>query len=315
MIVSHSPPKTVLPRGGSQPDLSKLKESKECGDPPHNVTLRKRKQPEHDCSIKQDLAEFRKEILSTLTTFSAAQNESLQVMHCELVADIKNQISSVTSLTEKMLEEQTQMKCDLSDLRERVSSVEVKSSCLEGAVDCLTELKETVKNLAVENNNIKQFALLNNIEISGVPFVKGENLFSILRNICLKIGYTLQDTDIDMIHRVRRFQTDESQTSVRPPAIIVKLTQRKRKNELLAAVRARRGLTTVDIELPGPASNLYLSDHLTPANKLLLKRARQFKIEHNYTYCWTRDCKIFIRKTEKSRVVHVADDSALRFLR
>jgi hypothetical protein len=300
----------ISPKGGSQPDLSKLRDD---GDLQHNVALRKRKQPEHDCCIKQDLADFRNEILLTLKTFCTAQNESMQAMQRELVADIKNQINSVTSLTEKILEDQCQMKSEISGLKDRLSSIEVKSNCLEGAADSLAEMKATVNNLITENNSIKQFALLNNVEVSGVPYVKGENLLTILRDICVKVGYSLLETDIDMIHRVRRFQTEQrdSHASMRPPAIIVKFTQRKRKDELLAAARARRGITTADIQLPGPASTLYLNDHLTPANKLLLKRARQIKTEHNYTYLWTRDCKIFIRKNEGSKVIHIADDSAL----
>ncbi|KAI8429265.1 hypothetical protein MSG28_007771 [Choristoneura fumiferana] len=74
--------------------------------------------------------------------------------------------------------------------------------------------------------------------------------------------------------------------NIRPPAIVVRFTQRRRKNELLAAVRARRGLTTSDIGLPGPAAAVYVGDHLTPVNKLLLKQARQLKLEHNYSYLW-----------------------------
>lgn len=64
----------------------------------------------------------------------------------------------------------------------------------------------------------------------------------------------------------------------------MRFTQRKRKEQLIAAVRARRGLTTADIGMPGRASNLYVGDHLTPINKLLLKRVRELKVEKNYMY-------------------------------
>lgn len=97
----------------------------------------------------------------------------------------------------------------------------------------------------------------------------------------------------------------------RPPAIIVKFTRRITKDQLLAAVRARRGLTTADIGLAGPATNIYVGDHLTPSNKLLLKQARQLKVDLNYSFLWIRDCKIFLRKNDKSKVIRVQNQSDL----
>lgn len=300
--------------GGSQPDLSKM----DVHEPQHISFLRKRKQPEHEheCSIKEDLAAFRKEMMSILTSSSNIHNENLQSMRRDIVADIKVEINSVKELAEKMSKEQDRMKSELTELNNRILSVEEQGTSFSAAADSVNKVKETIEGLVAENNSLKQFALLNNIEISGVPLTKGENLNTIFRNICSKVGYTLLDTDVDTIHRVRRFQAlhSNSQTNIRPPAIIVKFTQRRRKDELLAAVRARRGLTTADIELSGPASTLYLSDHLTPSNKLLLKLARQFKTEHDYQYLWTRDCKIFLRKNEKCKVIHIVSESVLKNL-
>ncbi|KAL4705944.1 hypothetical protein ACJJTC_018782 [Scirpophaga incertulas] len=84
---------------------------------------------------------------------------------------------------------------------------------------------------------------LNNLEISGIPISKGENLNTILHTVCNKVGFTLKETDIDTIHRVRRFSSgnDAKQRDSRPPAIIVSFTQRRRKDELLACVPRAAG--------------------------------------------------------------------------
>ncbi|VVC99826.1 unnamed protein product [Leptidea sinapis] len=139
------------------------------------------------------------------------------------------------------------------NLDSRISTVETKIQ------KDLTSANITNDELRRVNNEQDQHSRLNNVEISGVP-VSNDN-----------------------IHRVRRFvnpNISEGQTqssSSRPPAIIVRFSRRLRKDTLIAAVRARRGLTTADIGLPGPTVNLYLSDHLTPSNKLLLKQARKIK--------------------------------------
>lgn len=101
MSVQRTPTKMSPPKAGSQPDLTKLKDV----DSQYNVVQRKRKQPDYDLSIKEDLAKFRNEVLSILASFSTEQNKSMQVMQRELTASINNQMSAITSLSEKILED------------------------------------------------------------------------------------------------------------------------------------------------------------------------------------------------------------------
>ncbi|KAI8424353.1 hypothetical protein MSG28_002892, partial [Choristoneura fumiferana] len=209
-----------------------------------------------------------------------------------------------------------EMRAELSELQSETVGLRSENQQLRKIIsECdykkgLNDAKETIERLSKENNDSKQFSMMNNLEISGIPYNKGENLLTILHSMSVKVGFTMQGSDVDTIHRVRRYQSNVtgSQKAVRPPAIIVRFTQRKRKDEFLSAIRARRGITTADIELPGPASNVYVSDHLTPENKLLLKRARQIKIDLQYTYLWTRDCKIQMRKRDNSKAAQADYD-------
>ncbi|CAH2100787.1 unnamed protein product [Euphydryas editha] len=95
---------------------------------------------------------------------------------------------------------------------------------------------------------------MNNIEISGVTQKHGENLLSILNCISIIIGFQLHETDVDTIHRVRRFITSvdsRKYADPRHPAIIVRFCQRRRKDALIVAARERRHITTADAGLPG----------------------------------------------------------------
>ncbi|XP_061721106.1 uncharacterized protein LOC133527926 [Cydia pomonella] len=229
------------------------------------------------------------------------------------IRNMRDDINSISSNNDEIQSELSGLRSKTADLRSQTDELRTGYQQLRKSVDecdykkSLTEANETITKLIKENNTSKQFSLMNNLEISGIPFNKGENLLSILRNICVKVGFTLQDSDVDSIHRVRRYQNAENgtQKTLRPPAIIVRFTQRKRKDELLSAVRARRGITTTDIELPGPASSVYIGDHLTPDNKLLLKRAREIKNELHYSYLWIRDCRILMRKKDSTRVLYI----------
>ncbi|XP_050674367.1 uncharacterized protein LOC126971897 [Leptidea sinapis] len=203
--------------------------------------------------------------------------------------DLNSMRSDITSNTKAVEEFNYQLSC----LAARFNNLDSRISTVETIIQKdLTSANITIDELRRVNNEQDQHSRLNNVEISGVPVSNGENLLSIVRDICHKVAFQLQESDVDYIHRVRRFvnpNISEGQTqssSSRPPAIIVRFSRRLRKDTLIAAVRARRGLTTADIGLPGPTVNLYVSDHLTPSNKLLLKQARKIKEDLHYSYLW-----------------------------
>lgn len=200
-----------------------------------------------------------------------------------------------------------------SDLEDRVVIVEKKTDLVAKLQSDLNAATAVISTLQQDFDAREQYSRMNNIEISGLPFKKGENLISVLQNIYTVVGLNLETQFIDSIQRVRRFHTvdigdndcdhSSSTSNTREPAVIVKFTRRLYKDQLLSAVRARRGITTSSIGFNGPAVNLYLGDHLTPANKLLLKRARELKKDNKLTYLWIRDCKILARRTGISKVL------------
>ncbi|XP_063389371.1 uncharacterized protein LOC134675140 [Cydia fagiglandana] len=210
-------------------------------------------------------------------------------------------------------------------IENRLEDFDVRLTLTESKVDRLPSIEANLKQLEAEFVTLKanerdrdQFCRLNNVEISGVPQKDNENLMSILNNICLKVGFGLLETDVDSIHRVRRFPLSVgsgNRADPRPPAIIVRFCQRRRKDELVAAARARRGLTSADAGLPGPAVPVYVNEHLTAVNKILLRQARDRKAELNYSYLWVKQCKIHMRKSDSSKVYVVTSEADLKKLK
>lgn len=231
----------------------------------------------------------------------------VKISRASIEAKIDNVQLQVTDLNNKW----SSLESRLASMEERISNTEDKIETLSTLPPQIKELQEHVTCLKKENNDRDQFGRLNNVEITGVPLRSGENLRTIFHNICTKVGFALDQSDIDCIHRIRVFSTEAKQQNLRPPSIIVRFTRRARRDELLAAARARRGITTADAGLDGPSINVYLNEHLTPANKLLLKRAREVKSELNYAYVWVKECKIFLRKNDTSRVIRIVSESDL----
>lgn len=250
------------------------------------------------------MAEVLKEIKNLRVDFNAMKTDFNVVQ-----SDIRSTKESMQDLNSKW----TEMEARFSGIEDRLITAEGKLKALSSLQKDLTQAQETMVELRFQNNTQDQFSRQNNVEISGIPSTSGENLYSLLNNLCTVVGYKLSDTDIDTIHRVRPYRTDyeHGKQPIRHPSIIVRFTQRRRKEQLIAAVRARRGLTTADIGMQGRAFNLYVGDHLTPTNKLLLKRVRELKMEKNYTYVWVKDCKIFIRKNDSSNIIRILKESDL----
>ncbi|CAH2087792.1 unnamed protein product [Euphydryas editha] len=264
------------------------------------ILCRAQAQPS-DSASTVSLADILLEIKNLRTDFNIMKTD---------LNEIKSDISSTKQCLLELDMKWSDMDKRFTDIEGRLNGFEEKMSGVTTLQKDLKKANEMISVLKQDNNMHDQFSRLNNVEISGIPMRNGENLNSLLRDLCSVVGFSLCETDIDTVHRVRRHITNDKQTP-RHPSIIVRFTQRRRKDQLLAAVRVRRTLTTADVGLHGPAATIYISDHLTPTNKLLLKRARELKVEKQYSYLWVRDCKILMRKNDNSKIVRISNESDL----
>ena len=81
----------------------------------------------------------------------------------------------------------------------------------------------------------------------------------------------------------------------------------------MAARRASRNISAEDLGLPKDITfeGIGIYDRLTPKLQELLHNANNFKTQHGYKFCWTKNAVVFLRKNETSRPVKVKtmDDS------
>ncbi|KAG8244716.1 hypothetical protein J6590_017662 [Homalodisca vitripennis] len=75
---------------------------------------------------------------------------------------------------------------------------------------------------------------VNNIEISGVPQSRGENITDLLTDVGAALGVEVKETDVAAAHRVPSYRTD------REPSVIVQFTARRIKEQWMAGFRQRK---------------------------------------------------------------------------
>lgn len=150
--------------------------------------------------------------------------------------------------------------------------------------------------------NLQQYSRRNNLEIRGILEKANENVYEVVKLVVNKLECSLYYNDIDAFHRVRSRRRNSS-TIKDVKTIIVKFVSRMKNNEILNAARKNGAVTTTDLGFDGNSNHVFLNEHLTLKNKILRKRARDFCA---YKFCWVRESKIFMRKTDSSRVLEIS---------
>lgn len=301
------------------------------------VNLRKRKQPE-DCftdalerltqNLTSSMSSLRDEMNLKLESFSSNINtivttemKNFRTMIDEIkneVTDIKVTCRALQSSVDDLHSKQQSSSAQITTISDQIDShcerlhkLEQSQGPIVNIAKKMQDMSDTIKNLQHQLASKDQRDRSKNLEITNVPVTKGENLHSILMTLAIKIGIDLDLQNIDDVHRVRKFVLDNKNTE-QPPNIIVHFSQRRRKDEFLAACKTRRELTTLDLGCNGPAKPIFVNEHLTPQNKLLFKKVRATASDHGYKFIWVKDGKLFTRKSESSKIIYIACEDDLK---
>lgn len=295
-------------------------------------TIRKRK---HDDSVSSALESFTVDIMSKLTSMKLELSSDIANLKHSIVDDVKKELEPVnlaittlrTDLSTAISELNTKHDTVTMQLNSIKTSVDLNSQNhlkLESKVDVmdfdLKEIQKDVSEAAVLRDEIKelkyeikqqqQWDRLLNLEISGLPEIKNEDLYAIVAKIALHAGVTLNKDDVINASRIQ----SRLQNTGKPKNVIVKLRNRITKDNILAGLRKSRGVTTLDISIPGDARRIYVSEHLTVDNKLIYKRCRDMAKSKQFQFVWTKNCKIFMRKNETSPAICIKEESDLKKL-
>lgn len=179
------------------------------------------------------------------------------------------------------------------------------------------KLRSVTTELTQRVNKAEHLSRTCNVEIQCVPENKSENLYSTVQQLAKTIKCPLSDSDLDYCTRIAKINTK----SPRPRSILVKFSSRRLRDSFLAGViKFNRNNPTDKLNTShlGYGANkkipVYVCEHLTLDTKQLHAEARRKAKELNFRFCWVRDGKVFLRKTENSNYILVKDRSILNSL-
>ncbi|KAJ8937221.1 hypothetical protein NQ318_005925 [Aromia moschata] len=218
------------------------------------------------------------------------------------MSDVKSQLESLRKAQDKLVDSVTFCSDKVTDFEASLKQISDNMKIIENLKQSNENLKQQVCKLTSKVNELEQYSRLNNIEIQGVPVKNNENVLNIVENITKFLNVKIDPTQVEYAHRVQSQKRDNTNNVKN---IIVRFTSRKLKDEVLSAVKTKRqaiGLTSPGLKIEGVSQRLFLNEHLTSENKLLFKEARDAAKTKKYKYVWVKNCNIYVRKTDDSRV-------------
>lgn len=275
----------------------------------NNITFRAQKRqafssPEQDKSVPITSAEIRnivqdviksemRELLVDLTFNITSELKTLKQDICE----VKQSMDFINNQYEDFMKENKATKEVVKELQ--------KENC---------NLKNNIDQLNGRLNQLEQHARSNNIELQCIPENKNENLVSIVTQIGKTIGYAVTEENILNCTRIAKMNRD----SARPRSIIVQLSSPRVRDGYLAAAisfnKLKKNLSEkLNAEYLGfnEGTPIFVTEHLSPANKALHAATRQRAKANGYKYVWVRGGRIYARKSENDEFLHIKDSTYL----
>lgn len=175
------------------------------------------------------------------------------------------------------------------DIQKEHEEMRLKNAVLSGEV---VELRERMRHL-------EQYSRRNNIEVSGIPTSRGENVPDLVKDIGTALGVPVQENDIAAAHRVPSFKKE------RDPALVIQFNNRATRDRWLMKYREKKQLVANDIHTSFPKRRVYVNSHLSPENKKFLAKLKQRCREIGYDFAWCREDKFFARKAQGENAVRI----------
>lgn len=235
-----------------------------------------------------------------MTAFSQAVAD-LQSVFMSMKTEMADFVKTLNCTTDEI----DTFRHELGEIKHQLKELD---RCKAEVVELRLEVTELRQELAAK----EQIRFLKDVEITGITENNTENLPQLVTVIAATLGVELDPRDVDEVRRVG--PRGKPGPLERPRPIVVSMTRRGPRDQLLRAARARRGLTTDKLQLPGNPRRVYLNEHLTKINRILFSKARKLGNELHFKYVWTSNGNIFMRRSDTSSVLHVTSEAVLEKL-
>lgn len=272
------------------------------GSSAENVTVRRGTQQQDKKQQQDFLASMREEILNTIRSelpkvVRTVISDELRPMN-SLIKELEKSVQAMSGMYDSIKKEMDSQASQMQKLKEENLSLH----------ESVNELHGRLSDLENDFSKQEQWARIKNIEVVGVPENNKESLSHIIGMLAEHTGVKVTSDDLVFVNRVQAKRAGGG----RPRAIVAQFKERATKDTLLSAFKKCRSITTKDIGMDGDHRKIYINEHLTVKNKVLLSKTKDLAKEAGYKFVWSKNCRIYMRKSENSPFILITKESDLK---
>ncbi|KAI5637384.1 hypothetical protein NE865_09953 [Phthorimaea operculella] len=243
--------------------------------------------------------------------------------------DMKKLLARITKEVEKILKRELQ--AVIKSAKFASDKVDEFSSVIKTNTEIIKNLQRKQTSLQNENTHLntkiealeqrvetaEQAALVNYIEIAGIPPLdkEKENIEMIVKNVGIALQVVDQNNISQAVLAARRLPSRQGKSS----AILVQLLNENVKQKWINASRdAGIVLSNIYPELKDVASGsnrVYIREALTPRTKYLLAKAKELlKDSNKFKFVWCKYGKVFARQSENAKIFWIRNEHDMKTL-
>lgn len=313
--------------------------------PPHSAAKNIPLCLDHSSSapdLKEAVSNSEQDFVNTMSRYRRPQLAEPESVLSEFKDEIKDMIStwkSDHSSLSKLVSNQTalisRLVKDMAELKVQNGNIQKSNSEIEKSILFVTEQYEDVKSqnkslqeelkknslytesLERKLQDIQHKSRPSSIEIRNVPNGDKEtpsDLINIITAVGNAVNFPICSSDIRDVYR----RSGKSGTT---NPIIAEFSTVQSKIGLLSTVRMfnskqqkENKLNTSHVGIQGKKQPIYVDEHLPGNVRTLFYQARIFAKQNDYSFCWTSNGNIFIRKQPGDKHILVTSETTLKKL-
>lgn len=262
-------------------------------------------------------AEFKNEIKDLLKSWKTEQDSALASWRADQDLVLKKLVSEIGEVKVKCNDIQKSYQELEKSLEFMNGQYEEMQTRIQNLEKDKKENRECILALETKIQDLQRMSRSATVELRNIPQGEKETTVDLTKIVC-SLGNTLntnlQPGDLRDIYRgPGKPGTNRS--------IIVDFNMVQTKHDLLTSVRnfnrSRNPADKLNTQLIGLTSDripIYIDEHLSSSTKKLFFEARTYAKKNGYNFCWTSNSKVFLRKEQGAKQIHIKTEQCLRDL-
>lgn len=301
-----TPPKTPPNQhpSRSETDLQKLQVDENLHG---NITKRAKRRCLSEEVMQDDMEIFKNEIKKMISEMIITQNSRLDKLESHII-EIKNHYTEIKATNIELEKSMTTMSDQLLSLELKITGLEKERSTMASKLSTLEEKVESF-----DRNLIKT-----SVELRNVPKRIDETksmLYDMILHLSHHLGTATEPITIRDV--IRQPSKKENTTS----SVTVEFSNTLMKTKFLTAVKEfnkqnpkdKVNSTHLNIAT-AQVTPIYITEQLTSNTKRLFYLTRNYAKSHGYTYCWTSNGRVLLKKNSESHSIVIKNEQYLQQL-